>query len=68
MPVKKTAADRRRERMNKKSKTLKKYKTRNSPPYPANVNCGRIMKGNDGIMYESVANINNVCAWKKVKK
>ena len=48
------------------SKTLKKYKTRNSPPYPANENCNKKMKGNDGLMYMSKPNKNNVCSWKKI--
>ena len=48
------------------NKTLKKYKERKSPPYPANENCGKRMKGNDENMYESRANKNGVCSWKKV--
>jgi hypothetical protein len=52
--------------INSHSKTLKKYKSRNSPPYPANENCGKKMKGNDGLMYESKPNKNGVCSWKKV--
>lgn len=51
---------------NKFSTTLKKYKTRKSPPYPANENCGKKMKGNDGMMYISNPNKNNVCSWKKL--
>ena len=46
-------------------KTLK-YKTRNSPPYPANEHCGKSIKGNDGLLYISQPNKNNICAWKKV--
>jgi hypothetical protein len=52
--------------IHKHSKTLKKYKTRNSPPYPANENCGRRMKGNDGKLYISTANVKDICSWKKV--
>ena len=54
--------------INQHSKTLKKYKnkSRKSPPYPANKNCGKKMKGNDGNTYESKPNKNNVCSWKKV--
>jgi hypothetical protein len=52
--------------VNKFSKTLKKYKMRKSPPYPANQNCGKKMKGNDGNMYESVPNKNGVCSWKPI--
>jgi hypothetical protein len=48
------------------SKTLKKYKDRPSPPYPANKHCGEKMKGNDGNIYESNVNVNNVCSWKKI--
>jgi hypothetical protein len=42
----------------------KKYLTRDSPPYPANDHCGETMKGNNGKMYTSVADKNNVCRWK----
>ena len=48
------------------AKTLKKYKNRPSPPYPANETCGKVMKGNDGLMYKSVANKAGICSWKKV--
>ena len=48
------------------TKTLKKYKDRPSPPYPANENCGKTMKGNDGLMYKSVANKAGVCSWRRV--
>ena len=48
------------------SKTIKKYKDRKSPPYPANDYCGKMMKGNDGNKYESRANKNGVCSWKKI--
>ena len=46
--------------------TLKKYKTRNSPPFPANDYCNKKKKGNDGKMYISKPNKNNVCSWKLV--
>ena len=52
--------------INNHSRTLKKYKNRNSRPYPANENCGKKMKGNDGLMYLSKPNKNNICAWKKI--
>jgi hypothetical protein len=55
-----------RNAVNSHSKTLKKYKGRKSPPYPANKNCGKKMKGNDGNMYESKPNKNDVCSWKKI--
>ena len=48
------------------SKTLKKYKNRKSPPYPANEYCGKQMKGNDGNMYISQQNKNNICSWRKI--
>ena len=52
--------------VNAYSKTKKKYSERKSPPYPANKNCGKKMAGNDGAMYESKPNKNNVCSWKKI--
>lgn len=55
-----------RDAINQHNKTLKKYKNRKSPPYPANENCNKKMKGNDGNMYISKPNKNNVCSWKLV--
>ena len=52
--------------INNYTKTLKKYKDRKSPSVSANKNCGKIMKGNDGNMYESTSNKNNICTWKKL--
>lgn len=49
----------------RKNTTLKKYKNRNSPPYPANEHCNEEMKGNDGNLYVSTPNKNNVCSWKQ---
>ena len=49
------------------SMTQKKYVTRNSPPYKANQHCGKKMAGNDGQMYISVPNKNNICRWQRVK-
>ena len=46
--------------------TLKKYTERNSPPYPAAECPDSIKKGNDGLMYKSVPNVNGIYAWKKV--
>ena len=37
--------------INQHRKTLKKYKNRKSPPYPANENCNKKMVGNDGQNY-----------------
>ena len=51
--------------INQHTKTLKKYKTRQSPPYSANQNCGKTMKGNDGNMYISKPNKNGICIWQK---
>jgi hypothetical protein len=55
-----------RNAINEHTKTLKKYKNRKSPPFSANENCNKTMKGNDGNMYISQPNKNNVCSWKKV--
>ena len=52
--------------INQHNKTLKKYKNRRSPPYPANENCNKHMVGNDGKLYISKPNINNICSWKKI--
>lgn len=49
-----------------KKLTLKKYRNRKSPPYPANDYCNKKKKGNDGFMYISKPNKNKVCSWKKV--
>ena len=45
----------------------KKYQERPSPAYPANKCCGELKRGKDGLMYESRADKNGVCTWKKVK-
>lgn len=55
-----------RNSINNHSQTLKKYKGRKSPPYPANANCNKKMKGNDGNMYVSKPNKNNICSWVRV--
>jgi len=55
-----------RNAVNQHSKTLKKYKNRKSPPYPANENCNKTMVGNDGEKYVSKPNKNNICSWKKI--
>ena len=44
--------------------TLKKYTSRNSPPYPAANCCGVILPGKDG-MYISKEDKNGVCKWQK---
>lgn len=50
----------------KDKSTLQKYKTRNSPPLPANEYCNQKKKGNDGNIYISKPNKNNICSWKMV--
>jgi len=55
-----------RNAINQHSQTLKKYTNRKSPPYPANENCNKKMKGNDGLLYISKPNKNNICSWKKI--
>lgn len=47
--------------------TTKKYLTRPSPAYPANLCCGMKMVGNDSKLYISVEDKNGVCKWIKVK-
>lgn len=49
---------------NLSSRKKTKYQTRKSPPYPANENCNKKMIGNDGNMYISKPNKNNICSWK----
>lgn len=49
---------------NNKTQKMDKYLTRNSPPFPANEYCGKSKKGNDGKMYKSVPDKNNICRWK----
>lgn len=44
-----------------------KYTRRNSPPVTAAGRRGDVVKGNDGQMYESVADKNGVCRWRKYK-
>lgn len=56
-----------RNAVNNHSKTLKKYLTRKSPPYPANEHCLRYMVGNDGDMYISKENKYGICSWKKIR-
>jgi hypothetical protein len=47
-----------------KKSRRKKYKTRDSPPYPAN-KCPNMQKmGNDGRYYHSEKDKNNVYKWK----
>ena len=44
--------------------TSKKYTSRKSPPYPANLCCGQEKTGNDGMDYMSVRNRSGICTWK----
>jgi len=46
--------------------TLKKYANRPSPPYHAGDCKGKVLKGNDGASYKSVANSGGVYTWKPV--
>ena len=48
--------------------TTKKYTSRPSPPYPANECQGLTKTGNDGQLYQSVANIKGVFQWKLTTK
>jgi len=41
-------------------------KNRKSPPYPANEHCHEQMKGNDGKLYISKPNKQNICSWKQI--
>ncbi len=45
--------------------STKKYRSRKSPPYPANNCCGATKKGNDGNTYKSVKASNGICRWVK---
>ena len=49
-------------------RSTKKYASRSSPAYSANEHCGKVKKGNDGKMYRSTPDKNNVCRWKKVNQ
>ncbi len=42
-----------------------KYKSRKSPPYPANKCCGQTLKGNDGLFYISKRDKKGICKWYK---
>lgn len=46
-----------------KRSTLKKYKSRNSPPFPAQECKGKKKKGNDGLLYISSPSSNGVYRW-----
>jgi hypothetical protein len=45
--------------------STKKYRSRKSPPYPANNCCGQVKKGNDGSRYKSISTKSGHCVWKK---
>ena len=47
--------------------STKKYKSRKSPPYPANKCCNSKKKGNDGKMYLSKKK-GRSCRWSKISK
>ena len=40
-----------------------KYRSRPSPPFPANEHCGENKRGNDMMMYRSVPNMRGICRW-----
>lgn len=46
--------------------SVKKYRERPSPPYPANDFCDKRKKGNDGLFYISKPNKNGICRWVKL--
>ena len=52
-----------------KKKTISKYTNRKSPAYSANdPGCqGKMLHGNDHMLYESVADKNDIYRWKLVK-
>ncbi len=54
-----------KKKLTRYQKYLKKM-LRNSPPFPANDYCNKKKKGNDGKMYISKPNKNNICSWKLV--
>ena len=58
------AIDRRTKAYNWKM-SRKKYKSRKSPPLPANEYCGKTALGNDRNPYISVPNKRGVCRWVK---
>lgn len=53
---------------NKNKKTQKKYKSRPSPAFPANVCKNKTKKGNNGKFFKSVADKNGVYKWTPVVK
>ena len=44
----------------------KMYRSRPSPPYPANECYGMTKRGNDGARYHAEPNVNGKCTWKKI--
>ena len=55
MPVKKGGTRKRTSKAVCRKETLKKYRTRPSPPYRATMCVGQKKKGNDGHMYISTS-------------
>lgn len=53
--------------MNCRRSTLKKYKSRPSPPFPAQDCKSKKKKGNDGAMYQSVADSSGVYRWRPLE-
>ncbi len=53
---------------NSTASKYKKYSQRNSPPYPANKCCGKILPGKDGdYISDSVWSGGKDCRWRKIK-
>jgi hypothetical protein len=50
-----------------RKETLKKYRTRPSPPYRAKFCVGKTKKGNDGHMYVSRSDYNASARWVRVR-
>jgi hypothetical protein len=65
--IKRKSKSKSRKRKSKcKKSSIKKYRSRPGPPYPAQ-NCQySIRAGNDGNIYRSIPNKNGVFSWKKV--
>lgn len=48
--------------------STKKYTSRKSPPYPANLCCNQFRLGNDKKVYRSRRNKNGICTWKSLRR
>lgn len=45
---------------------IAKYKNRPSPPYPANECGGKTFIGNDGKLWQSIANVRGIYTWRRI--